>query len=283
MSPSSTTRTHVLNKIQVEDRDGRRRHEQETPTTMQERAMANGATDPKRPAGPNEREVKGCFEIMSGALWVRDELIAGGRRSTPNDDTFSFELWLFAALVLVGFDFGAMLSWNLSIDQVTYLVIGSAACVFAGIVWRHGIISYYHREGFGQSPVTEVTEAPLPREVLAPALLLIAVGFILAGTPTGVGNGLSGLAHGAVMLYRFGKEGVEVILSATAWVAILTGYVLCIVRRDRSLIAFMTVLTALLALGGGILYLSYRWAPDQYREYWNDYLEPFRYVAGLFS
>lgn len=255
--------------------------------------MANRATDPKQPAGANEREVRACVEMISGALWVRDELIACGSRledanarmgpAAPKEGNFSFELWFFVALVLVGIGRVVALLWNLSIDQLTYLSIGSAALLYCAIVWSYGIIGFYHREGFGQPPVTEVTEAPLPREMLAPLLLVAAVGFILAGAPTGVGEALSGPAHAAVMLYRFGKEGVEVILSAAAWVVILTGYVLCFVRRDRTLIAFMAVLTALLGIGGGILYLSYRLSPGQYRKYFDDYLEPFRYVAGFFS
>ena len=260
---------------------------------MRERAAANRASDPKQQDGANEREVRACVEMMSGALWVRDERIACGSRfevpnarkrlTTSSQGGFSFETWLFAALVLVAIGGVTALSWDLDIDQLTYLSIGSGALLYCAIVWSCGIIGFSHREGFGQPPVTEVTEAPLQREILAPLLLLAGVGFILAGTPTGVGEALSGAAHAAVMLYRFGKEGIEVIFSAAAGVAILTGYVLCFVRRDRTMIAFMATLTALLGIGGGILYLSYRLTPDQYRKYRDDYLEPFRYVAGLFS
>jgi hypothetical protein len=200
----------------------------------------------------------------------------------PSGRQFRFEAWFVVAMLVVGFDVIAWVSWDLKTEQVMFLGIGSTALLFSGIVWRYGIIGYYHREGFGEPPVTEVAEAPLPRELLAPLLILIGIGFVLAGTPTGVGHALGSSAHAAVMLYQFGKEAYETVVAATVWAAILAGYVVCIVRRDRELFVGMVVMTALLGLVGGIFFLSYRSSPDAYQRMWDDYLEPFRFVVGVF-
>jgi hypothetical protein len=58
--------------------------------------------------------------------------------------------------------------------------------------------------------------------------------------------------------------------------------VTCVILRDRELFVGMIVLTALLDLAGGILYFSYRLNPGVYRQWWDDYLEPFRFVIRLF-
>ncbi len=131
--------------------------------------------------------------------------------------------------------------------------------MWSAFVWLYGIIGYYHRKGFGESDVTEVTETPLPRELLALLLFLIGTGFVLAGTPTGVGAALGRSAHASVMLHKFAKESYEMILSAAVWVAIIAAWVTCVIRRE--LFVGMVVLTALLGLAGGILYFSYRLNP----------------------
>jgi hypothetical protein len=203
--------------------------------------------------------------------------------TAPTSRRFRFEAWFLLAALIVGFVLTGWFAFDLETEQVLFLTIGSTAFLYAALVWRHGIIGYYHRTGFGEPPVTEVREAPIRRELLAPLLILVGIGFVLAGTPTGIGHVLSGSAHAAVMLYKFGQETYEIVLAASAWAVILSMYAVCIVRRDRELLPGLIVLTALFGLAGGLLYLSYRWNPGGYRQMWDDYVAPFRFVIGIFT
>ena len=194
----------------------------------------------------------------------------------------SIALIVIASLVVTGMIIGAWVWANLSMEQVSFLGMGSSALFGAWLVWRYGIIAFSYTK-FGDTAETNIKEAPLPRVLLAPALALAGIALVLAGTPTGLGEALFGPVRATYLLYQFGEQAWGLLLGTLLLGSVIVLLLVSLIRLDGELFAagiFVSVFFGFFAL---CIYGLYRWQPDHYRDAWDDYMEPFRFVVGLFT
>jgi hypothetical protein len=168
--------------------------------------------------------------------------------------------------------------WHLALEELVFLNVDLALLAWAWMVWRHGIVGYASSGG-----TATTREAPLPRGVLVPPLVLVAAVFLLAGSGTGVGAVFYGPAHAGVATWEF-LEGSWNILTSTALILGAVGALgYGLFWGDDDALMAGGCLGGLIALGAAINYLIYLVARDAWRQEWNDYWEPVRVVAGLFD
>lgn len=201
----------------------------------------------------------------------------------PEERLPSVRPLFLASLVVVGLIIGAWAWADLTLEQVGFLGMGSTALFGAWLVWRYGILGFSYTERSGSEPETDVTPTPVPRELLAPVFALAGVALVLAGTPTGVGQTLIGPVRAGYLLYRFGEQVWGLLLATLLLTTIVVLLVSALIRLDGSLFAMAVVFIAVFGFFALTIYGAYRLQPEQYREAWNDYMEPYRFVVGLFT
>jgi len=182
-------------------------------------------------------------------------------------------VWVGAAagvvVILAGW-----LVWHRSLEQLTFLGMGVAALIGAGMVARDGVIGVF-TSTIGGKETVELQESPLPRQVLAPALVVAGLGLIVAATSTGLGSVLAAVAHVALVIGHFVEAAWTVLLMLGITIGAL---VMLRSRRDRAAGFFwLGILAASVVLNYGL----YRLAPRTFQSSWDSFFAPFREVWRL--
>jgi hypothetical protein len=124
--------------------------------------------------------------------------------------------------------------------------------MYAWLVWKYGIIGFSVREGEYDPETskrirhgTVIKRAPISPGLLTPLLVGSGILFILAGTPTGLGQTLVGPLTAAVALYHFLKDAWSALLFVGFVIGIVTFAFLSLVRREWLNLIVAMVLAAL--------------------------------------
>ncbi len=216
---------------------------------------------------------------MSG----KDDGVTDGGESdgrVPGVERFIF----VTVVVLVGLTLAGLFWWRLPVERVSFLVFGGGFLALAWLIGRWGLLGYSFERGFDPETgedrppsTTTVRATPLARNVLPPLLVLAGVAFLLAATSTRVGVILQGPARAAVMLAALASALWELAVAALFWSAVFWCIGSGVRQRDRGLALLGAVLAA---LGVGWPVLHYVVWPEHFRQLWDEFVEPFRYVGG---
>ena len=220
---------------------------------------------------------------------TQDEQLPAKDEAEPTGRLRGLERLFWVAVPFTLLVVGAGAYWGLRLEQLTFLAIGIGCLCVAWTVWRYRIVGYSHSEGLDpetgevRPPTTTVTKSPVPREVLAPLLVVAAVMFLLAATPTGVGALLDGPAHIAVEGWRFVEATWNLLPFAAFVVGTVVALVYGVARRDREAITAGGCLGSLMLVAIALNYAYYLIDADTWRHSWSEFFAPVRTVIEFFS
>lgn len=180
--------------------------------------------------------------------------------------------WFWAAAAVdIGVVATAWLVLHASYEQLTFLALGLAAWMYAGLVIRNGAIAFSFSTFGGKSSLT-IEPSPLPRTLLAPVFALAGGALIIASTQTRIGAFLVVPVRLSLAIWNAAHAAWSLFLMLG-----LTVYALAALasRKNRPFGIFWLGLLAV--VNGG----AYLFAPAWYRGAWSSFLEPFHDLVNL--
>jgi hypothetical protein len=192
-------------------------------------------------------------------------------------------LYILLLVAVVSLSAAGWLIWHATITQIGFMAVGLDALFMAWMVWRRGVIAWWNWK--------RVFDVPYAPHALAFVLLVVGIGFILAGTPLGVGRTIFGWLGSLIssrpvsvarVVWRFGHFALNVlgllslcvILPAALVLAISMAFAVGTSIAERLM---MIPFAAFVVLLGYFGYCSF------FGDGWTEFWSPFRDFMNLFG
>jgi hypothetical protein len=166
------------------------------------------------------------------------------------------------------------LLWHRSPQQLTFLGIGVAALIVAGLIWHTGIFSLSYEKSSDDATFTS-SRSPVPPGIAVPVLAASGIFMILAATSTGIGSALTPVAAGGIVVWQFGQAAWGLLVTI-----IIVGFAIAALfsRDDRAIGGCVLAFFALALL---VSYVLVRFTGTLGRQEWDSFVQPFRDIWRL--